>query len=362
MARGRPLAALTITEDERSELRGWARRPKTAQAMALRARIVLQCSEGWANQDVADELGVSRATVGKWRKRFVSMGLDGLVDSPRPGGPREIGDEDVERVIAKTLEEMPRNATHWSTHSMAKATGFSQSTISRIWRAFSLQPHRIDTFKLSNDPLFVAKVRDIVGLYMDPPDKALVLCVDEKSQMQALERTQPLLPMRPGLSACRTHDYVRHGTTTLFAALDAKTGKVIGKCFRKHRAKEFLKFLRVIDDSVPTELDVHLILDNYSTHKTPTVKRWLARHPRFHVHFTPTYTSWINLVESWFAKLSKQVVRRGSFRSTRQLETAATNYIEQTNEAPTPFVWTKTADDIIDSIKRFCQRIHDSRH
>ncbi len=357
---GRPLTPLTITDEERAELRGWARRPKTAQAMAMRARIVLSCAEEASNQDVAEELGVHRITVGKWRRRFVEMGLDGLVDTPRPGAPREIGDEDVERVIAKTLEGTPRNATHWSTRSMAEATGLSQSSISRIWRAFSLQPHRLGTFKLSNDPLFVSKVRDIVGLYMNPPDEALVLCVDEKSQMQALERTQPLLPLRPGLPACRTHDYIRHGTTTLFAALDAKTGKVIGKCYRRHRATEFLKFLRVIDDSVPTKLDVHLILDNYSTHKTPTVRRWLARHPRFHVHYTPTYASWINLVESWFAVLTTRRIRRGSFRSTRQLEAAVREYVDTNNASPTPFVWTKSANDILDSIKRYCLRTSDS--
>lgn len=359
---GRPLTPLTITDEERAELRGWARRPKTAQAMAMRARIVLSCAEEARNQDVAEELGVNRITVGKWRRRFVEMGLDGLVDTPRPGAPRKIGDEDVERVIAKTLEGTPRNATHWSTRSMAEATGLSQSSISRIWRAFSLQPHRLGTFKLSNDPLFVSKVRDIVGLYMNPPDEALVLCVDEKSQMQALERTQPLLPLRPGLPACRTHDYIRHGTTTLFAALDAKTGKVIGKCYRRHRATEFLKFLRVIDDSVPTKLDVHLILDNYSTHKTPTVRRWLARHPRFHAHYTPTYTSWINLVESWFAVLTNRRIRRGSFRSTRQLEAAVREYVDTNNASPTPFVWTKSANDILDSIKRYCLRTSDSVH
>lgn len=359
---GRPLASLTISEEQRAELRGWARRPKTAQATALRARVILLCAEELSNQEVAEELGVNRVTVGKWRTRFLKMGLDGLVDSPRPGAPRSITDEAVERVIAKTLEQTPKNATHWSTRSMAEATGLSQSSISRIWRAFSLQPHRLDTFKLSNDPLFVAKVRDIVGLYLDPPDKALVLCVDEKSQMQALERTQPLLPLRPGLPAYRTHDYVRHGTTTLFAALDAKTGKIIGRCYRRHRAREFLKFLRVIDESVPTSLDVHLILDNYSTHKTPTVRRWLARHPRFHVHYTPTYASWMNLVESWFAVLTNRRIRRGSFRSTRQLELAVETYIDADNAAPMPFVWTKSADDILDSVKRFCLHTSDSAH
>ena len=359
---GRPLAPLTLTEEERSELRGWARRPTTAQAMALRARIIIECAEGWSNGEVAEELGVTRATVGKWRRRFLEMGLDGLVDAPRPGTPRTITDEGVERVIAKTLEEMPANATHWATRSMAEATGLSQSSISRIWRAFSLQPHRIETFKLSNDPLFVSKVRDIVGLYLDPPDKALVLCVDEKSQIQALERTQPLLPLRPGLPACRTHDYVRHGTTTLFAALDAATGKVIGKCYRRHRAVEFLKFLRLIDDSVPGAFDLHLILDNYSTHKTAAVRRWLARHPRFHVHFTPTYSSWINLVESWFATLTSRRIRCGSFRSTRQLEQVIKAYLDANNDSPKPFRWTKSADDILHSVKRFCLQTSDSGH
>ena len=359
---GRPLAPLTLTEEERSELRGWARRPTTAQAMALRARIIIECAEGWSNGEVAEELGVTRATVGKWRRRFLEMGLDGLVDAPRPGTPRTITDEGIERVIAKTLEEMPANATHWATRSMAEATGLSQSSISRIWRAFSLQPHRLETFKLSNDPLFVSKVRDIVGLYLDPPDKALVLCVDEKSQIQALERTQPLLPLRPGLPACRTHDYVRHGTTTLFAALDAATGKVIGKCYRRHRAVEFLKFLRLIDDSVPGAFDLHLILDNYSTHKTAAVRRWLARHPRFHVHFTPTYSSWINLVESWFATLTSRRIRCGSFRSTRQLEQVIKAYLDANNDSPKPFRWTKSADDILHSVKRFCRQTSDSGH
>lgn len=354
--------ALVLTDEQRSELRGWARRPKTAQAHALRARIILRCADGWSNTAIGEELGVTRQTVGKWRRRFLAMGLDGLLDAPRPGAPRTIGDEDVERVIAATLEQTPRNATHWSTRSMAETTGLSQSSISRIWRAFNLQPHRIETFKLSNDPLFVSKVRDIVGLYLNPPDKALVLCVDEKSQMQALERTQPLLPLRPGAAACRTHDYVRHGTTTLFAALDARTGEVIGTCYRRHRGAEFIRFLRLIDESIPAELDVHLILDNYGTHKTPAVRRWLARHPRFHVHYTPTYTSWINLVECWFAILTNRRLRRGSFGSTRQLEAAVRAYLEENNQTPTPFVWTKTADEILESVKRFCLQTSDSGH
>jgi len=359
----RTLAPLSITDEERSELRGWARRPKTAQAMAMQARIILLSDQGWSNQDVADELDINRVTVGKWRKRFLESGLDGLDDAPRPGAPRKIPDEDVERVIAKTLEQTPpKNATHWSTRSMADATGLIQSAIIRIWRAFSLQPHRTETFKLSNDPLFVSKVRDIVGLYMNPPDKALVLCVDEKSQMQALERTQPLLPMGPGIPDRRTQDYVRHGTTTLFAALDVKTGNIIGKCYRRHRAEEFVKFLRLIDESVPKPLDVHLILDNYSTHKTPLVRRWLARHPRFHAHFTPTYSSWINLVESWLAILTNRRLRRSSFRSTRQLELGVKQYIETHNNSPPPFVWTKTASEILDSIKHFCLHTYDSHH
>jgi transposase len=356
------MATLTLTDDEQSELRGWARRPMTAQAHALRARIILACARGASNGEVAEDLGVTRQTVGKWRQRFLDQRLDGLVDAPRPGAPRTITDEDVERVVATALEQTPKDATHWSTRSMAQATGLSQSSISRIWRAFSLQPHRSRTFKLSNDPLFVGKVRDIVGLYLNPPDKALVLCVDEKSRMQALERTQPLLPMRPGVPERRTHDYVRHGTTTLFAALDARTGRVIGRCYRRHRAQEFLKFLRLIDGSVPPSLDLHLILDNYATHKTPRVRGWLARHPRFHVHYTPTYASWINLVESWFAALTNRRLRRGGFTSTRQLEAAVTAYLDASNHTPTPFQWTKSADDILDSVKRFCLHTSDSDH
>jgi len=358
----RPLAPLTITDEQRSELRGWAARPTTAQAIALRARIVLRCADGDSNEEVAEGLGTHRVTVGKWRRRFLELGLDGLVDSPRPGAPRVITDEAVESAISKTLEAPPKNATHWSTRSLANATGLSQTAVSRIWRAFSLQPHRVETFKLSNDPLFVSKVRDIVGLYLNPPDRALVLCVDEKSQIQALERTQPLLPLRPGAIARRTHDYVRHGTTTLFAALDARTGRVIGKCYRQHRADEFRRFLRIIDESVPANLDVHLILDNYSTHKTPVIRRWLARHPRFHLHFTPTYSSWINLVESWFSALTRRRVRRGSFCSTRSLERALQEYVASNNQTPTPFAWTKSAQEILDSVRRFCQRTSNSAH
>jgi transposase len=362
MGRGCVLEPLTLTEEQRDVLTGWTRRRKTAQALALRARIILRCAKGGSNLAVADALDVSRLTVGKWRRRFLDLGVDGLLDEPRPGAPRKITDADVERVITLTLESKPRDATHWSTRSMAEEVGLSQTAISRIWRAFALQPHRTETFKLSNDPLFVDKVRDIVGLYLDPPDKALVLSVDEKAQIQALDRTQPLLPMRPGQAERRTHDYVRHGTTTLFAALDVKSGRIIGKCYRKHRATEFRRFLGRIDDAVPDDLDVHLILDNYSTHKTPAIRRWLAKRPRYHVHFTPTYSSWINLVERWFAALTQKQLRRGVHRSTRQLEIALRSYVEIHNEDPRPFVWSKTADEILENVARFCKRTSNSGH
>jgi transposase len=359
---GRPLSALELSEDQRQELRRLVRRPKSAQALALRARIVLACAEGRSNREVAQALGVTRMTVGKWRRRFLERGIDGLLDEPRPGHPRTVSDADVERVLVLTLESQPPNATHWSTRSMAQASGLSQSTVSRIWRAFSLQPHRTESFKLSTDPFFIEKVRDIVGLYLDPPEHALVLCVDEKSQIQALDRTQPLLPMRPGQAERRTHDYRRHGTTTLFAALDVKTGEVIGQLRRRHRSQEFQGFLRRIDAAVPAALDVHLILDNYGTHKTASVQRWIARHPRFHVHFTPTYSSWLNLVERWFGLLTERQIRRGVFRSTHELERAIQRYLEQHNADPKPFVWTKTADEILQALAWTCQRINDSGH
>jgi len=360
MGLGRPKAELSVTEAERDMLEAWARRRKTAQGLAMRARIVLQCAKGTSNSDVAKLLGVSRPMVGKWRARFVEQRLDGLLDEARPGAPRKIGDAEVETVITKTLESTPRGATHWSTRSMAREVGLTQTAISRIWRAFALQPHRFETFKLSKDPLFVDKVRDLVGLYVAPPDKALVLCVDEKSQIQALDRTQPLLPMRPGQCERRAHDYERHGTTSLFATLDVATGKVIGRCFRRHRSVEFRKFLDVIDQRVPPELDVHLILDNYGTHKTALIRRWILKRPRFHLHFTPTGSSWINLVERWFAALTDKQIRRGSHRSTRQLQAAIYDYLAICNENPKPFVWTKTADDILHSVARFCKRISNS--
>jgi transposase len=362
MRRGRPIPPLVLTADEREALERWARRPTTAQALAQRARVILQCGAGATNTVVARELRLTQQTVGKWRTRFVVKRVDGLLDEPRPGAPRTVTDAAVERVLRLTLESTPHDATHWSTRAMAKRCGFSQSTVSRIWRAFALQPHRVETFKLSKDPLFIEKVRDIVGLYLNPPDKALVLCVDEKTQIQALDRTQPVLPLRPGQAERRTHDYTRHGTTTLFAALGAKTGKVIGEFHRRHRAVEFRQFLDTIDAAVPVELDVHLILDNYGTHKTPLIHRWLARHPRVHVHFTPTGASWINLVERWFAALTDKQVRRGVHRSTRELEAAIREYIALTNARPRPFVWTKTADQILANVSRFCHRISDSGH
>lgn len=362
MASGRLKQGISLTEEQRETLERWTRRPTTAQALALRARILLACAKGGSDTAIAEELGVYRMTIGKWRHRFLKLGVDGLLDEPRPGAPRKISDADVERVIAKTLETKPRGATHWSTRSMARETAMSQSAISRIWRAFGLQPHRSETFKLSKDPLFIEKVRDIVGLYMAPPDRAMVLCVDEKSQIQALDRTMPLLPMRPGQAERRTHDYVRHGTTSLFAALDVKTGAVIGECHRRHRAQEFRQFLQTIEAAVPLYLDLHLVLDNLSTHKTPAIKRWLLKHPRFHLHFTPTSTSWINLVERWFALLTEKQLRRGVHRSTHALEGAIEQFIAINNEAPRPFVWTKSADEILASIDRFCRRTSDSGH
>lgn len=362
MRTGRPKPPLIVRTDERETLERWSRRPTTAQALAQRARIVLACATGKSNDWVAREMGVTRQTVGRWRYRFVTRRVEGLLDEPRPGAPRTITDAEVERVVRLTLETAPRDATHWSTRAMAKRCGLSQTAVSRIWRAFALQPHRVETFKLSKDPLFIEKVRDIVGLYLNPPDKALVLCVDEKAQIQALDRAQPVLPMRPGQAERRIHDYTRHGTTTLFAALNAKNGKVIGELHHRHRAVEFRKFLDTIDTALPADLRVDLILDNYGTHKTPVIHRWLARHPRFHVHFTPTGASWINLVERWFAALTEKQLRRGVHRSTRELEAAILRYIEVTNTRPKPFVWTKTADEILQSVARFCHRISNSGH
>ncbi len=360
--RGRPLAELTVTSEDRATLERWTTRRKTAHGLAVRAEIVLRCSSGCSNSQVARELRLTNATVGKWRSRFVAEGVAGLLDEPRSGAPRRISDDEVDAVIVKTLESTPRDATHWSIRSMAAATGMTRQTVHRIWKAFGLQPHRSDTFKLSTDPQLIEKVRDIVGLYLNPPERALVLCADEKSQIQALDRTQPTLPMRPGQVERRTYDYKRHGTTSLFAALDVATGKVIGELHRRHRSTEFRTFLDRIDAEVPTDLEVHLVLDNYSTHKTPLIHRWLLRHPRFHLHFTPTYSSWINQVERWFAELTEKQIRRGSHRSTRALEAAIRLFLTNHNADPKPFVWVKSADDIIDSIARFALRTSGTGH
>jgi transposase len=359
---GKPMPELVLGDDERDLLERWARRRKSAQDLALRCRIVLLCAKGLKNTEVASELCINRLTVGKWRARFVDRRIDGLHDEPRPGAPRSISDDAVEAVIVRTLEQTPTDATHWSTRSMARATGMSQSAVSRIWRAFGLKPHLIESFKLSSDPLFVDKVRDVVGLYLNPPEGALVLCVDEKSQIQALDRTQPVLPLRPGLAERRTHDYVRYGTTNLYAALDVTSGKVITDMTERHRALEFRRFLNLINRSVPEDLDVHLVVDNSSTHKTPEIHRWMLRHPRFTMHFTPTYSSWLNLVERWFAELTTKWLRRGTHRSTKELEQAITDWTDKWNVDPKPFVWHKSADEILETLAAYCDRISDSGH
>ncbi len=347
------LAALVLSEEERSELTALVGRRKTAQAMALRARIVLECAAGSQNKDVAADLRLDPVTVGKWRRRFVERRMDGLYDEPRSGAPRTIDDARIEAVIVRTLESTPPGATHWSSRGMARTSGLSVSSVQRIWRAFGLQPHRTETFKLSSDPLFVDKVRDVVGLYVAPPSHAVVLCVDEKSQIQALDRSQPLLPMRPGQVERRTHDYTRHGTTSLFAALDIATGRVIGKCYPRHRATEFRRFLDEIEKAVPDDLNVHLVMDNYATHKTALIRNWLAKRPRWHVHLTPTGSSWINQVERFFALLSERRIRRGVDRSVAALQAAIQDYIDHHNADPKPFRWTKSADQILEAIERF---------
>ncbi|MHB8488836.1 MAG: IS630 family transposase [Candidatus Dormibacteria bacterium] len=360
--RGRPKAPIAVTAEDRQTLERWTRRRKTAQGLALRSRIVLRCASGVTNTAVAEELQVTNATVGKWRSRFISRGVAGLLDEPRSGAPRSISDDRVESVVVQTLESTPRNATHWSTRSMAETSSLSHTSVQRIWQAFRLQPHRSESFKLSTDPQLIEKVRDIVGLYLNPPDGALVLCVDEQTQIQALDRSQPVLPMRPGQAERHTHDYQRHGTTSLFAALDVATGKVIGQLHRRHRAIEFRAFLDRIDHEVPEEFDVHLVLDNLSTHKTPAIQRWLLQRPRFHLHFTPTYSSWINQVERWFAELTRRQLRRGVHRSTRALEDSIRLYLATYNDDPRPFVWVKSADDILASIERFCLRTSGTGH
>jgi transposase len=356
MARtGRPKAELTLSDEERQTLERYVRRGKTSQRLAFRAGIVLACAKGASSKDVATKFKTSGGVVGKWRGRFIRLRLKGLSDAPRPGRPRVHDDDKIEEVVVTTLESMPRGATRWSTREMAKKAGLSASTVSRIWRAFELKPHRAESFQLSTDPDFIAKVRDVVGLYLDPPTNAIVLSVDEKSQVQALERTQPLLPMRPGQLERRTPEYQRHGTTTLFAALDVATGNVTGECFRRHRAIEFVKFLETIDGAVPRELEIHIVLDNFGTHKAPKTKRWLARHPRFHLHFIPTHSSWLNQVEVFFSVLQEKQIKRGSHRTVKDLEAAIKEFLAVTNEAPKPFKWTKTADEILRKLARTCE-------
>ncbi|CAN5456514.1 IS630-like element ISBj5 family transposase [soil metagenome] len=356
MGRGRPVEALTLTVDERNYLERQIRRHRVTRSLSERCRIVLRCADGLASKAVAAELGVCENTVGKWRRRFVSERIDGLLDESRSGRPRTIDDDAVAAVIERTLQSTPKDATHWSIRSMAAATGHSHTTIRRMWNAFGLQPHRAETFKLSSDPLFVDKVRDIVGLYLSPPTHAIVLCVDEKSQIQALDREQPVLPMMPGMPERRTPSYERHGTTSLFAALDVATGAVIGKCYKRHRATEFLDFLKQIDGNVPVGLDVHIVMDNYATHKKPAIKAWLARRLHYHVHFTPTSASWINQVERWFAELTRKQIQRGVHTSVGQLEADIRSFIDQHNANPKPFRWTKSANEILAAVKRFCQK------
>lgn len=360
MGKGRAVE-IVLDEAELQALEGLTRKHGAPQAIAQRARVILASAKGLTNKEVAKEVGFCASTVGIWRNRFAARRLDGLYDEPRPGAPRRIGDDEIAETIRKTLETVPEGRTHWSSRAMAKEIGHAPSTVQRIWKAFGLQPHRSETFKLSSDPLFVEKVRDIVGLYLTPPDRAVVLCVDEKSQIQALDRTQPLLPMRPGQAERRTHDYKRHGTTSLFAALDVKAGTIVGKCMPRHRSAEFRKFLDEVERNVPADMDIHIVMDNYGTHKTQLIRDWFAKRPRWHSHFTPTSASWINQAERFFALLTERALRRGVFRSVGELEEAIHAYIDATNNDPKPFRWTKTADDILASIKRFCLRTIEDR-
>ena len=363
MARsGRPKAVLELTQEEREQLQRWARRRKSSQALAVRSRIVLACATGASNKEVAAQLGVSQPTVGKWRARFIELRLDGLGDDPRPGRPATITAEQVEEVIVATLESTPKNATHWSRTKMAERSGLSKSTIGRIWKTFDIKPHRTDGFKLSNDPLFIEKVYDVVGLYINPPEAAVVLCVDEKSQVQALARSQPAFPMMPGMPEKRTHDYVRHGTTSLFAAFNTADGTVISSTHRRHRAVEFKKFLTKIDREVPDHLDVHLVADNYGTHKHPSIIAWFKDRPRFHMHFIPTYSSWLNQVERWFAYITADLLQQSDHRSVQALEADIRKWVKAWNDNPRPFIWTKTAEEILNSLARLLKRINGAGH
>jgi putative transposase len=362
MPRGRPKPPLTLSAEQTEQLRAMSASRSLPHGLVTRVRIILLSAAGMSNRAIARRLELNPATVGLWRRRFLRLGLAGLHEELRAGRPRSIADERVARLIRRTLRTKPRNGTHWSCRSIAQETKLSKSTVHRIWQAFGVQPHRQRHFKLSTDPFFVEKVRDIVGLYLHPPDKALVLCVDEKSQIQALDRTQPMLPMGLGYVEGLTHDYVRHGTTTLFAALDLASGTVLSQCQRHHRHQEFLQFLRHVDENVPADLDIHLVVDNYATHKHPRVRRWLAARPRYHVHFTPTYASWLNQVEIWFNLITQQAIRRGTFRSVKELVAKIDRFVRTYNAHAEPFVWTATADSILAKIQRLCERISGTQH
>jgi transposase len=362
MAMGRPLTLITLSEAEKADLQSISKRSKSPSSLHRRARIVLLAARGLPTEAIAEELGITPAMVSKWRCRFARDRLPGICDAPRSGRPRVIQDHDLHTLIRKTLQAKPKGATHWSCRLFAEEHGVSRMLVHRAWRAFGLQPHRSESFSLSTDPLFVEKVVDIVGLYVDPPENAVVLCVDEKSQIQALDRTQPTLPMLPGQIERRTHTYSRHGTTSLFAALNVATGKVLSQCHRRHRSQEFLKFLRTIDREVPKELEVDVVMDNYGTHKTKAVRDWFQRHPRFRAHYTPTYSSWLNLVERFFALLTERQLKRGVHRSTRGLEEAIQDFIDNHNKNPRPIRWTKSADQILESIGRLLARTSGTAH
>ena len=362
MITGRPKKPIVLADEEYEQLSAVINSRSLPHGLVRRARIVLLAADGVSNNDIAVRVGLSHQTVCQWRQRYLQQGLAGLYDELRPGRPRSVSDEEVARLVRKTLQTKPESGTHWTIRTVANDTGLSRPTVHRIWRAFGLQPHRQRHFKLSTDPFFVEKVRDIVGLYLDPPDKAMVLCVDEKSQIQALDRTQPMLPMGLGYLEGVTHDYVRHGTTTLFAALDIATGQVLTSCKKRHRHQEYLQFLNQVDANVPSDLDIHLVVDNYSTHKHPKVKRWLATHPRFHIHYTPTYSSWLNQVEIWFNIITQRAIRRGTFKSVKVLIAKIDQFVSQYNQVSRPFVWTATADSILEKIRRLCQIISETGH
>ena len=363
MKAGRPKQPIVLEEEQLLQLKVISGSRSLPHGLVRRAQIVLMAADGKSNSDIAERLSISKPSVGKWRTRYLKSGIQGLHDELRPGRPRTITDEKVALLVRKTLNTKPKNGTQWSVRTLAnEARGISFKTVNRIWHAFGLQPHRQRHFKLSTDPFFVGKVRDIVGLYLNPPDKAVVLCVDEKTQIQALDRTQPMLPMGLGYVEGVTHDYERHGTTTLFAALDIANGKVISNCKRRHRHQEYLSFIKQVDENVPEDLDVHVVVDNYGTHKHPKVKRWLATHPRWHVHYTPTSASWLNQVEIWFNQITQRAIRRGTFKSVKELIRKIEDYIRHHNSKSHPFVWTATADSILGKIERLCQRISDTRH